>query len=158
MAGTMTERRARSDSVAAAGKAMLDAASALPAVPGYVKVRPGDVPFLEWILRARARDEWTSPDLVVAMQLARCQADIEKEHAMLESEGSVIDNVKGIPIVNPRHAVLEQLSRRELALLRALQMAGSTRGDKRDVEQARNLQRQAEKTRELLADEYLLAT
>jgi len=37
-------------------------------------------------------------------------------------------------------------------------MAGSTRGDKRDVEQARNLQRQAEKTRELLADEYLLAT
>ena len=158
MAGTMTERRARSDSVAAAGKAMLDAASALPAVPGYVKVRPGDVPFLEGILRARARDEWTSPDLVVAMQLARCQADIEKEHAMLESEGSVIDNVKGTPIVNPRHAVLEQLSRRELALLRALQMAGSTRGDKRDVEQARNLQRQAEKTRELLADEYLLAT
>ena len=137
---------------------MLDAASALPAVPGYVKVRPGDVPFLEGILRARARDEWTSPDLVVAMQLARCQADIEKEHAMLESEGSVIDNVKGTPIVNPRHAVLEQLSRRELALLRALQMAGSTRGDKRDVEQARNLQRQAEKTRELLADEYLLAT
>lgn len=137
---------------------MLDAASALPAVPGYVKVRPGDVPFLEGILRARARDEWTSPDLVVAMQLARCQADIEKEHAMLESEGSVIDNFKGTPIVNPRHAVLEQLSRRELALLRALQMAGSTRGDKRDVEQARNLQRQAEKTRELLADEYLLAT
>lgn len=158
MAGTMTERRARSDSVAAAGKAMLDAASALPAVPGYVKVRPGDVPFLEGILRARARDEWTSPDLVVAMQLARCQADIEKEHTMLESEGSVIDNVKGTPIVNPRHAVLEQLSRRELALLRALQMAGSTRGDKRDVEQARNLQRQAEKTRELLADEYLLAS
>lgn len=137
---------------------MLDAASALPAVPGYVKVRPGDVPFLEGILRARARDEWTSPDLVVAMQLARCQADIEKEHTMLESEGSVIDNVKGTPIVNPRHAVLEQLSRRELALLRALQMAGSARGDKRDVEQARNLQRQAEKTRELLADEFLLAT
>ena len=137
---------------------MLDAASALPAVPGYVKVRPGDVPFLEGILRARARDEWTSPDLVVAMQLARCQADIEKEHAMLESEGSVIDNFKGTPIVNPRHAVLEQLSRRELALLRALQMAGSARGDKRDVEQARNLQRQAEKTRELLADDYLLAS
>ena len=92
------------------------------------------------------------------MQLARCQADIEKEHAMLENEGSVIDNFKGTPIVNPRHAVLEQLSRRELALLRALQMAGSPRGDKRDVEQSRNLQRQAEKTREFLADEDLLAS
>lgn len=137
MAGIMTERRARSDSVAAAGKAMLDAGSALPVVPGHVKVRPGDAPFLDGILRARARDEWTSPDLVVAMQLARCQADIEKEHAMLENEGSVIDNFKGTPIVNPRHAVLEQLSRRELALLRALQMAGSPRGDKRDVEQSR---------------------
>lgn len=158
MAGIMTERRARSDSVAAAGKAMLDAGSALPVVPGHVKVRSGDVPFLDGILRARARDEWTSPDLVVAMQLARCQADIEKEHAMLENEGSVIDNFKGTPIVNPRHAVLEQLSRRELALLRALQMAGSPRGDKRDVEQARSLQRQAEKTREFLADEDLLAS
>lgn len=137
---------------------MLDAGSALPVVPGHVKVRPGDAPFLDGILRARARDEWTSPDLVVAMQLARCQADIEKEQAMLENEGSVIDNFKGTPIVNPRHAVLEQLSRRELALLRALQMAGSPRGDKRDVEQSRNLQRQAEKTREFLADEDLLAS
>ena len=154
----MTDRRARSDSAAAAAKAMMDAGSSLPVVPGHVKVRPGDGAFLDGILRSRTRDEWTPPDLVVAMQLARCQADIEKEHAMLEDEGSVIDNFKGTPIVNPRHAVLEQLSRRELALLRALQMVGSARGDKRDVEQSRNLQRQAEKTIGALADEDLLAT
>lgn len=151
------DRRLRSDSISAAAKAMLDAGSPLPQLPGYVKVRPSDVPFLEGILRSRTRDEWSPPDLVVAVQLARCQVDIETEHSLLEEEGSVLDNRRGTPVLNPRHSVLEQLSRRELALLRALQLAGMAKGDKRDVEQARKLQKTAEEVRDSLVYDTLLA-
>ena len=61
--------------------------------------------------------------------------------------------------MNPRHAVLEQLSRRELALMRSLQItAAATDGRKADVDKARSIQAQAEKARESLLDEDLLAT
>lgn len=109
-------------------------------------------------MRARTRDEWSAPDLVVAAQLARCQHDIENESASLDTEGSVIENNRGTPVMNPRHAVLEQLARREMALMRSLRMSGAAAGDKRDVEQARKIQRQAEKVRDELADEDLLAS
>lgn len=96
-------------------------------------------------------------DLVVAAQLARCQADIESESQALETEGSVIENGRGTPVMNPRHAVLEQLARREMAMMRSLQMVGSARGKREDLEKGRKLQRQAEQVRKELADDDLLA-
>lgn len=109
-------------------------------------------------MRARARDEWTDADLVVAAQLARCQHDIERESKALDGEGSVIENQRGTPVMNPRHAVLEQLARREMALMRTLRIGGSVTGDRRDLEKARKIQREAERAREELADDDLLAT
>lgn len=137
---------------------MLAAATPLPDVPKHVKLRDGDVAFWEGIVRARSRDEWTAATLIVAAQLARCQADIERESALLDTEGSVIENQRGTPVMNPRHAVLEQLSRRGLALMRSLQIhASATQGEKADVDKARSIQAQAEKARASLADEDLLA-
>lgn len=137
---------------------MLAAATPLPDVPKHVKLRDGDVAFWEGIVRARSRDEWTAATLIVAAQLARCQADIERESALLDIEGSVIENQRGTPVMNPRHAVLEQLSRRGLALMRSLQIhASATQGEKADVDKARSIQAQAEKARASLADEDLLA-
>lgn len=150
-------RKKRSDSADAAINAMLNAAKPLPDVPAHVRLRDQDLPFWDNIVRARARDEWSDADLIVGAQLARCMADIEAESIKLDSEGSVIENQRGTPVMNPRHAVLEQLARREMALMRSLQMTGSAKGDKRDVEKSRQLQRQAEKARESLADEDLLA-
>lgn len=150
-------RKKRSDSADAAINAMLNAAKPLPDVPAHVRLRGQDLPFWDNIVRARARDEWSDADLIVGAQLARCMADIEAESIKLDSEGSVIENQRGTPVMNPRHAVLEQLARREMALMRSLQMTGSAKGDKRDVEKSRQLQRQAEKARESLADEDLLA-
>jgi len=136
---------------------MVNAALPLPGVPEHVRLRPEDLPFWEGIVRARAREEWTDADLVVAAQLARCQHDIEREASLLEAEGSVIENGRGSPVMNPRHAVLEQLARREMALMRTLRIGGSVIGDRRDLEKARQLQRQAERAREELADDDLLA-
>lgn len=150
-------RKSRSDSASAAIKAAIDAATPLPDAPPHVRLRPEDGPFWLGIVRARARDEWTKVDLVVAAQLARCQRDIEVESERLESEGSVLTNDRGTPVMNPRHSVLEQLARREMALMRSLRMAGTSAGDQRDVTKARKLQQQAETAREELADD-LLAT
>lgn len=98
--------------------------------------------------------------MVVAAQLARCQHDIERESLNLEGEGSVIENQRGTPVMNPRHAVLEQLARREMALMRTLRIGGyEAGGDRRDLDKARKLQRQAESAREEIeAGDGLLAT
>ena len=151
-------RKQRSDSAAAAVKAAMDAAAPLPALPAHVKLRAGDAPFLESVLRARARDEWTGADLVIGAQLARCQADIEREQGLLDAEGSILENARGTKVMNPRVTVLEQLSRRELALMRSLCMAGVAKGDKRDMVKARSLQHQAEVARgEIQEEDGLLA-
>ena len=110
-------KKAPSTTAASAVKAMLAAATPLPDVPKHVKLREGDVAFWEGIVRARSRDEWTAVTLIVAAQLARCQADIEREST-----------------------------------------AAATDGRKADVDKARSIQAQAEKARESLLDEDLLAT
>jgi hypothetical protein len=61
-------------------------------------------------------------------------------------------------MANPRVTVLEQMARREMALLRTLRMGGKVAGDPRHVAAGRQTQRQADKTRDELEDEELLAT
>lgn len=134
-------------------KAAQAAASPLPKLPDHVNLNKCDLPFFEAILRARARDEWDEVSVVLAAQLARCQRNIEEEAAKLEAEGSVIENARGTPVMNPRHSVLEQLSRREMAVMRSLRLTGTASGDVRDLEKNRKLQRQAEGLRDELKDE-----
>jgi hypothetical protein len=137
---------------------MLDAATPLPALPAHVRLRDTDLPFWDGIVRARARDEWSASDLVVAAQLARCQYDIERESIVLDDEGTVLVNERGTQIANPRVSVLEQLARREMALLRTLRMGGTAAGgDRRDLEKGRLVQRQSERMREELASDDLIA-
>jgi hypothetical protein len=117
------------------------------------------LPFWGGIIRARARSEWIETDLVVAAQLARCQYDIERESELLDSEGSVIENARGTPVMNPRHAVLEQLARREMALMRALRIAGAAAGiDPRDMVKKRALERESRATKEEMQEDDLLAS
>ena len=148
-------KRARSDSAKAAINAAINASLALPDCPAHVKLRDRDRPFWADVLRARARDEWTQADLIVAAQLARCMSDIEAESEAMEDEGSVIKNDKGTAVMNPRNSVLEQLARREMALMRTLKIAGASTGDTRDLVKGRKLQREAEKARAEVADDLL---
>jgi hypothetical protein len=150
-------KRVRSDSAASALKAMVNAAMPALPLPAHVQLREADVPFWDGVLRARARDEWTEADLVVAAQLARCQADIEHEQQLLNAEGSVVENNRGTQIMNPRVTVMEQLSRREMALMRTLRMGGRIAGDPRDQSGKRALERKASQIRVELQDDGLLA-
>jgi hypothetical protein len=155
----MTKRKPRSDSAASAIDAMVNASKPLPDIPAHVRLDKRHLPFWDGIIRARARSEWIETDLVVAAQLARTQYDIEKESETLESEGSVIENARGTPVMNPRHAVLEQLARREMALMRALRITGAAAGiDPRDLAKQRNLERQSRDTKDELLEDDLLAS
>lgn len=151
-------KRIRGTSAEAAIQAHIDVAKGPLKVPAHVRLRPGDAPFWDGIVRARARDEWTEADLVVAAQLARCQHDIEVESIALEVEGTTATNDRGTLVVNPRVSVLENFARREMALMRTLRMGGKAAGDPRSEAGRRTAQRQAEAIREELKDDELLAS
>jgi len=138
-------------------QAMVNAAKGPPRCPSHVRLRPGDKPFWDGILCARARDEWTDTDLVVAAQLARCQFDIENESAELDSEGMVVTNDRGTKVANARVAVLEQLARREMALMRTLRMGGKVVGDPRSEIGRRKIEKQARELQQEIAEDELLA-
>lgn len=140
-------KRTRADSAASAVKAMLDAAKPDIEVPDWVTLTESAKPFWVGVVRARARDEWQDVDLVVAAQLAQCQADIAEEDEALRAEGRVLRNERGTPVMNPRTTVLEQLARREMALMRTLRMGGRVAGDARDEMGKRQVERGARKAR-----------
>ena len=153
----MTGKRLPSHSAAVAIKAMVNAAKGPIEVPAHVRLRDGDVPFWTGILASRARDEWMPADLVVAAQLARCQADIETQSALLDDEGMTAINKRGTEVLNVRCNALEQLARREMALMRSLRMGGKESGNGRDDRAGARVERQSAAVRDELADDELLA-
>jgi hypothetical protein len=146
-------RRPRSDTVSAAVRAMQNAA--LPDIEplSFVRLREQDRDFWSVIIRARARDDWQQHDLVVAAQLARCMRDIETESEKLDIESTVVENARGTMVANPRVAVLEQLARREMALMRSLRMGGKDAGNGEDLVAQRNKEQQARAVRSSVAGE-----
>ena len=152
-------RKARSDSAQALIGAMVSVALPELEPPSHMRLPEDARPFWSGIIQSRAREEWSKNDLVVAVQLARCQIDIERESLLLEAEGSVIENGRGTPVMNPRHAVLEQLARREMALMRAMGMnAAAGMKDRSAQQSARKTERQAGQIREELSEDELLAS
>ena len=88
--------------------------------PAHVSLRYGDRPFWDAIVSARATSTWNTSDLEQAANLARCKADIERLQKELTEQGDIIENDKGTQVINPRHTLLEVLSRRSVALSRML--------------------------------------
>jgi hypothetical protein len=108
------------NTAAGAIKAMQDALAGQIQPPPHVKLRECDIPFWCSIMDSRPRDAWDNADLEMAANLAKAKADIARLHEEIEAEGDIIENLKGTPIVNPRHALLETLTRRSVALTRML--------------------------------------
>ena len=101
--------------------------------PAHVKLRPCDYPFWEAIVRARAYDTWNDVDLAHAANLARTQADIEAVQADIDAEGFTLRNERGTVVANPKHSILETLSRRAVALSRMIHVhANATVGESRE--------------------------
>ena len=105
--------------------------------PASVRLRGGDREFWDAIMRTRARTEWTDADLVNAGNMARCMADIERISRELETEGDVVENARGTLVANPKHGILESMSRRIMALMRLMQMNARSTGQAEDKVKAR---------------------
>lgn len=85
------------------------------------------------IVRARDYKSWTAIDLEHAANLASCLCDLERLRHEVRAEGDIIKNDRGTPIVNPKHSLLETLSRRSVALSRMLHVhAEATVGKSED--------------------------
>jgi hypothetical protein len=123
------------------------------------EVRLGPTALAQWpgIMRSRARDEWSETDLRHAANLARAFADIERIANEIELEGDVVDNSRGTPIPNPKHSILETLSRRALALTRILHLDAASNGRKENVVAMRAAEKAARQAIKEAAEDTLLA-
>lgn len=149
-------RQKRSDSADYAVESMKAALEGPIDPPAHVHLREGDRPFWDSIVRARARNKWTESDYEVAANLARCKADIERLQREIDCEGDVIENQRGTPIVNPKHTLLETLSRRAVALSRMLHVhAEATVGHAKDQPKGNAVQRQAEAVAQSLDNDLI---
>lgn len=150
-------RKPRADSTTSIIKAMSDAAKGALQPPKHVKLPPEAMPYWNGIMNARARDEWSDVDLVVAGQLAKCQADMAAHDDMLMIEGSILTTKFETTVINPRCTLIEQLARKELALMRSLRLGGVPAGETKDAVNRRYIQKQSEKIRSELQGHELLA-
>lgn len=112
--------RKRSDSVTGAVDAMQDALAGSIEPPAHIRLRDRDRPFWDAIIASRPRSKWDECDLENAANLARCKADIERIQSELDSEGDTLVNERGTVVLNPKHTLLETLTRRCIAMSRAL--------------------------------------
>lgn len=120
--------------MAYAVEAMQSAMSGPVKPPAHIHLRDEDWPFWNAIISARAASTWNDADLAHAANLARCQADIDRIVAEISVEGDIVVNAKGTPVVNPKHSLMETLSRRAVALSRVVHVhAEATKGRSRDA-------------------------
>lgn len=151
-------RKQRIDTITGESALMRAAAKGVIQPPAHVHLRECDQPFWVSIVRARANSAWTDPDLEIAANLARCKADIERLQVEITAEGDVIENARGTPIVNPKHQLLETLSRRAVALSRMLHVhAEATQGEAREQPKRKAAEEAAAAALAGVADDPLIA-
>jgi hypothetical protein len=152
-----TKKRTRSDSVTAAAKAFAVVANEIKP-PAHVQLRPQDKPFWNSIVCARAYSSWTDSDLELAANLARCKSDIERLQNDIDKEGDVLENQRGTPVVNPKHQLLETLSRRSVALSRMLHVhAEATQGESREQAKRKKPEEAARQALDSMGGDALIA-
>lgn len=145
----------RSDSLHVQSEIMMAAVKGI-SPPDCVRLDQNEMPFWEAITAARS--EWTTVDLIHAANLARCLASIENNQRMLKVEGDVIENARGTPVMNPRFSVLEQLSRRAVAVSSKIQVhAAATIGESKLSRGKNAAKREAVEAFDDLGDDDLIA-
>lgn len=120
--------------------------------PSFVEIGLEHMPFWNAITEARAA--WTKVDLIHAVNLARTLYQIEEETRDLASEGTVIENARGTMVMNPRHSILETLSRRAAAISSKLQVhAAATIGEPENNRRKNKAKQDAVQVSEMIEDD-----
>jgi hypothetical protein len=147
----MSGKRHRADSHETEGEMMR---AQPPSPPEHLEMPEYVMPHWWAVVRARDYSAWTETDLEHAANLACCLADTEQLRREIREEGNVIQNAKGTPVANPKHSLLEQMSRRAVALSKLIHVhAEATAGKSRDDAKRSETQRSAaEKAEESTGD------
>ena len=149
------KKRTRSDSYNTEGEM---ARAKPPEPPEHIEVPDDAMPHWWAIVRAREYNAWTGPDLEHAANLACCLHDCERLRREIRVEGDTVENQRGTQIVNPKHTLLEQLSRRSVALSRLVHVhAEATSGKARDEVGRNKKQRELAENEEKTDDDSLIA-
>lgn len=153
----MTGKRNRIDTAQSAVTIMKNAGKDIEP-PNHVDVPDEAKPFWYSITRARAAERWTDTDLEVAAELARAKANIERLNVEIRVEGDIVKNDRGTQIPNPKHNLLETLTRRVVALSRMLQVhAEATQGKSRDQVKANKAQQTSRQIVQSVAEDDLIS-
>jgi hypothetical protein len=119
------------------------ASSRMPEPPPWVNLPEEALLVWESIVRARDYTSWTNIDLEHAANLACCLADLERLRREVRNEGDTLTNERGTKVVNPKHSLMETLSRRSVSLSRMLHVhAEATTGESRHQKQRSQKQRE----------------
>lgn len=136
-------RQTRSDSAEVAVQAAQNAAAGPLKPPAHARIPAKARPFWQALVRNRPRHKWNDADLAIAAILARAQFDVHRLQREIEAEGDVIDGK-----VNPKHALVDKLARRVMALSRLLHVhPEATQGRAREQGNALEAEREAEKAK-----------
>lgn len=151
-------KKTRSDTLTNEIQTFANIAKGVIQPPSHINLRDEDYPFWESIVCARARETWSNVDLENAANLARCKSDIERLQKEINDEGDVLVNQKGTQIVNPKHALLETLSRRAMAISRMLHVhAEATVGKSEDARNKLAKEREVAEVYQAFNDDDLIA-
>ena len=92
-------------------------------LPEGVELR-SDAEYVIWdqFTRARAREDWRDMDLILLAKVVRMEADIREHQTTLDRSGVLISNKRGTLIPNPLLAVVDNLERRQLAVIRSMSL------------------------------------
>lgn len=126
--------KTKSDTTAGQVETIISAVQPLLHPPSHVVISHEARPFWDSIVIARARNTWNDSDLEQAAILAKIKCDIERLCHEISVEGDMIDlGLRGM-VINPKHDLIDRLSRRCLAISRALHIdATATQGRSRDT-------------------------
>ena len=92
-------------------------------LPQGVKLRSeAELTIWEQFTRARAREVWRDLDLILLAKVVRCEADIREHQETLDRSGVLIQNKRGTLVPNPLLAVVDNLERRQLAIIRSMSL------------------------------------
>lgn len=120
--------------------------------PSFVEIGLEHMPF--WNAVTEARATWTKVDLIHAANLARTLYQIEEETRGLAEEGTVIENSRGTMVMNPRHSILETLSRRAVAISTKIQVhAAATIGETENNRRKNKAKQKAVRAHEMMEDD-----
>lgn len=140
------KRRAKSNTVEVAVKALANASKDAIKPPANVRMYAGADWYFDAIVLSRARDDWIEVDLITAALLANVQAQIAEQELFMDAESIVMLDSQGSNRINPRFTAIELLNKRMTMLMRTLRMGGKAPVDAKTLSSGRVIESNARST------------